>query len=60
MSPPEDEGRPPSEGDPAPGERGEQPTEEQFALEAGLPNPTEEHFEGIPPDQVPPIAPLLR
>ncbi len=57
MTPPEEERRRP-EGDPDSEGRGEQPTEEQFALEAGLTPPTDEHFEGIPPDQLPPEAPL--
>ncbi len=53
-----EEGHPPPEGEgkPEPGE--EQPTEEQFALEAGLPGSSEEHFEGIPPEQLPPEQPL--
>ena len=54
MSPPEEERRPDPEPDPDRPGGGEQPTEEQFALEAGLPAPTEEHFEGIPPEQLPP------
>ena len=53
MSPPEEEQGPTPEPDPESGGGGEQPTEEQFALEAGLPEPSEEHFEGIPPDQLP-------
>ena len=58
MSPPEEERRPEPGPDPDRPGGGEQPTEEQFALEAGLPAPTEEHFEGIPPEQLPPDQPL--
>jgi LCP family protein required for cell wall assembly len=53
-----EEGHPPPEGERGPGDGEEQPTEEQFALEAGLPAPAEEHFEGIPPEQLPPQQPL--
>jgi hypothetical protein len=58
MTPPEEERRPPPEEVPGPGEGEERPTEEQFALEAGLPDPAGEHFDGIPPDQLPPEQPL--
>ncbi|MGZ8665705.1 MAG: LCP family protein [Solirubrobacterales bacterium] len=53
-----DEEHPLPEGDRGPEEGEEQPTEEQFALEAGLPTPGEEHFEGIPPEQLAPQQPL--
>jgi polyisoprenyl-teichoic acid--peptidoglycan teichoic acid transferase len=53
-----EEGNPSPEGDREPGNGEEQPTEEQFAVEAGLPTPSEENFEGIPPEQIPPQQPL--
>jgi LCP family protein required for cell wall assembly len=70
MTPPEGEGRPPPEEDSGQEGRGpasederetdggDQPTEEQFALEAGLPPSTDENFDGVPPDQLPPEQPL--
>ncbi|MFN8161159.1 MAG: LCP family protein [Solirubrobacterales bacterium] len=56
MSPPEEPREPAPEG--APGER-DQPTEEQFAVGAGVDSEgAREPFEGIPPDQLPPPQPL--
>ena len=57
-APPDDERPPPEPEEGSGAERGEQPTEEQFAIEAGLTPPGDENFDGIPPEQLPPQGPL--